>query len=394
MPRLFFFLCLLLILLPGTGRAGEIVLGMSTALSGPTAELGQAMRDGVELGLERVNQQGGINGQRLRLIALDDGYEPARTAPNMRRLIEEEKVLAIIGNVGTPTAIAALPLVREHRVLYFAPFTGAGVLRHEPPERYVINFRASYGQEIATMIRALVEDAGLAPEEIAFFTQRDGYGDAGFAGGLAALRRHGLTDERQVLHVRYPRNTLAVENALADILLAERTPRAIIMVGAYAPCAKFIRLARQAGLNSLMLNVSFVGGDFLARELGPEIEGVVVTQVVPHPRQRELPLVADFRRDIETYVQDMAPSFPALEGYIAMRLLAVALAEIDGEPSREGLVEALEALGEFDLGLGRKLFLGPKRHQASNQVWPTVLRAGGLEPLDETGIAALVPVAP
>ncbi|MDF1613533.1 ABC transporter substrate-binding protein [Desulfurivibrio dismutans] len=391
MPRLFSLLCMLLIMLPGAGRAEEIVLGMSTALSGPTAELGQAMRDGVALGLERLNHEGGINGRRLRLIALDDGYEPARTAPNMRRLIEEEKVLAIIGNVGTPTAIASLPLVREHRVLYFAPFTGAGVLRQTPPERYVINYRASYGEEIAAMVRALVEKAGLAPAEIAFFTQRDGYGDAGFAGGLAALRRHGLTDERQILHVRYPRNTLAVENALADILLAERTPRAIIMVGAYAPCAKFIRLAREVGLESLLLNVSFVGGDFLARALGAEIEGVVVTQVVPHPRQRELPLVADFREDIETYVQDMAPSFVALEGYIAIRLLARALAGIDGEPTREGLVEALEALGEFDLGLGRTLYLGPERHQASDQVWPTVLRAGELEPLEEAGIAELVP---
>ncbi len=391
MPRLTSFLFMLLILMPFSGRAEEIVLGMSTALSGPTSELGQAMRDGVELGLERINQEGGINGRRLRLVVLDDGYEPASTAPNMRRLIEEEKVLAIIGNVGTPTAIASLPLIREHRVLYFAPFTGAGLLRQTPPERYVINFRASYGEEIAAMVRALVENAGLAPEEIAFFTQRDGYGDAGFAGGVAALRRYGLVDERNILHVRYPRNTLAVENALADILLAEQTPRAIIMVGAYAPCAKFIRLARHAGLDSLMLNVSFVGGDFLARALGPEIDGVVVTQVVPHPRQQELPLVAEFRQDIKNYKQDMVPSFVALEGYIAVRLLARALAGMDGKPTREGLVEALEALGEFDLGLGRTLHLGPEHHQASDQVWPTVLRAGELEPFDCADIVELVP---
>lgn len=375
-------------------EAAEIVLGMSTALSGPTAELGNAMRDGVVLGLARINRDGGIRGRSLRLVALDDGYEPARTAPNMRRLIEREKVLAVIGNVGTPTAIAALPLVREHRVLFYAPFTGAGVLRHQPPERYVVNFRASYADEIAAMVTALVAGAGLKPAEIAFFTQRDGYGDAGFAGGLTALRAHGLADERRVLHVRYPRNTLAVENALADILLAEKTPRAVIMVGAYAPCAKFVRLAREAGLESLFLSVSFVGGDFLARALGPEISRVVVTQVVPHPDDLTLPLVADFRADLKELAPAGAASFVALEGYIAARLLGRALAGLEGEPSREGLIDALEGLGTFDPGLGRRLRLGADRHQASDEVWPTVLEEGRMVPFSWADLGRLLPDQP
>ncbi|MFH7320433.1 ABC transporter substrate-binding protein [Desulfurivibrio sp. D14AmB] len=396
MPFVRWLLCLLLsggILLP-VAAAGELALGMSTALSGPTAELGIAMRDGVRLGLERLNRGGGVNGREVRLLVLDDGYEPARTAPNMRRLIEEERVLAVIGNVGTPTAIASLPLIRERRVLFFAPFTGAGVLRQQPPERYVINYRASYADEIEAMVAALVEEAGLAPTEIAFFTQRDGYGDAGYIGGLNALRRHGLEDERQVLHVRYPRNTLAVENALADLLLAEQLPRAIIMVGAYAPCAKFIVLAREAGLESLFLSVSFVGGNFLAQALGEEVGGVIVTQVVPHPEDTRLPLVADFRRDIANWSPETAPSFVALEGYVAARLLSLALTRISGEMSREKLIQALEGLGEFDMGLGRPLRLGPDRHQASNEVWPTLLRGGELIPFNWAEISPLVPPLP
>ncbi|MDP3401509.1 MAG: ABC transporter substrate-binding protein, partial [Brevundimonas sp.] len=178
--------------------AEEIRLGMSTALSGPTAELGLEMQRGVLAGLERANRRGGVQGRALRLITLDDGYEPIRTAPNMRRLIEQEQVLAVIGNVGTPTAIAAIPLAREHRTLLFAPFSGAGVLRRDPPERYVINVRASYAEEIAAMVDALIGVGGLRPEEIAFFTQRDGYGDAGYVGGFAALKRHGLKDEGAV----------------------------------------------------------------------------------------------------------------------------------------------------------------------------------------------------
>src|ERR1700736_541153 len=145
----------------------EVVLGMSTVLSGPAADLGKDMLKGVLAGLERANRGGGVNGRKLRLIALDDGYEPARTAPNMRQLIEQEKVLAIIGNVGTPTAIAALPIVDEQKTLFFAPFSGAAMLRNSPPDRYVINFRASYAEETGAMIDALVSSAELRPEEIA-----------------------------------------------------------------------------------------------------------------------------------------------------------------------------------------------------------------------------------
>ena len=129
---------------PRTLPSSEVVLGMSTVLSGPAADLGKDMRQGVEAGLARANRAGGVNGHPLRLVSLDDGYEPARTAPNLRQLVEKEKVLAVIGNVGTPTAIAALPIAIEQKTLFFAPFTGAGLLRKTPPDRYVFNYRASY----------------------------------------------------------------------------------------------------------------------------------------------------------------------------------------------------------------------------------------------------------
>src|SRR5206468_4662446 len=151
---------------------------------------------------------------------------------------------------------------------FFAPFTGAGALRKNPPDRYVINYRASYAEETGAIIDALIDRAGFKLEEIALFTQRDAYGDAGYAGSVAALKRHGLKDEKQVLHVRYERNTLAVEDALATLLYAEHEPRAVVMVGAYAPCAKFIKLAHGAGLDAVFHNVSFVGSQSLAKELG------------------------------------------------------------------------------------------------------------------------------
>lgn len=374
----------------GKAASSEILLGMSTALTGPAADLGKNMRLGVLAGLERANRAGGIKGRKLRLLALDDGYEPSRTAPNMRRLIEKEQVLAVIGNVGTPTAIAAIPIANERKTLFFAPFTGAGVLRKAPPDRYVINYRASYAQETAAMIDALIGRAGLNPSEIAFLTQRDGYGDAGFVGGIAALKRHGLKEEMSVIHVRYERNTLAVEDALASILFADALPRAIVMVGAYAPCAKFIKLAKEAGLDALFLNVSFVGSASLARELGKGVDKVIVTQVVPHPTQSHLPLVREYNTDLKAFERSASPTFGSLEGYIAARILLKALAGVKGPVNRETVVDALEGLGKFQLGLGKPLFLRPQEHQASHRIWPTILSKGTFVPFRWSSIGETV----
>jgi len=355
--------------------AASIKLGMSTALSGPAAHLGVNMRTGVDVALEDSNATGGVNGRRFCLIAKDDGYEPALTLPNMLELIEQEKVLAIIGNVGTPTAIAAVPVANRIGVPFIGAFSGAGVLRQNPPDRFVVNYRASYQEETAVMVEALINKGGLSPSEIAFFTQRDAYGDAGFAGGIAALKKHGLIRESQIVHGRYERNTLAVENGLASIMMATPAPKAVIMVAAYAPCAKFIRLARQYGLKSIFLNVSFVGAVPLASELGAEGEGVIITEVVPH-FNANLPVCRDFRKAMRRCAPASELTFGALEGFIVTRMFLKAVKDIGGELTRVSLINALENLGQFDLGLGRPLRLGPDEHQASHQVWPTIIHKG------------------
>jgi ABC-type branched-subunit amino acid transport system substrate-binding protein len=374
-----------------TTAPSDLLLGMSTALSGPAANLGNQMREGVQAALDRANRAGGVNGRLLHLIALDDGYEPVRTAPNMRRLLESENVLSIIGNVGTPTAIAAVPICDEQHALFFAGFTGAGFLRRNPPDRYVINYRASYSEETGAMIDALVDGAGVKPQEIAFFTQRDAYGDAGYQGAIAALKRHGMTDESGILHVRYERNTLAVENALATLLYTEHEPRAIIMVGAYRPCAKFIKLAQAAGMQSLFLNVSFVGSDSLAAEIGNVPANVIVTQVVPSPRATELPIVREYQADMKAAYPHLNPGYTTLEGYVSCRIFLDALARVPGEPTRENVIDALNSMGNFDIGLGEPLHFGPGDHQACHHVWPTVLRDGEFIPFDWKEIGSLLP---
>ena len=358
-----------------------IPIGMSTALSGPASDLGRNMKLGVELAFAEVNEEGGIGGRPIRLIAYDDGYEPEQTIPNMRRLIEQDKVLAIVGNVGTPTAIAAIPIASQSKTLFFGAFTGAGVLRRTPPDRYVINVRAGYAEEISEMIGHLIYDHGYGIHEIAFFTQRDGYGDSGYSAGIDALRRHGLDESVTVLHVRYNRNTLDVEGALAQVLETSTPPKAIIMMGTYGACAKFIRLARQIGLECDFLSVSFVGSRPLAQTLGAFGEGIVITQVVPH-YESDLPIVRDYRHALQRRFPDIKPSFVSLEGYIVGKVFVAGLMRVEGTFTREAVVTALESLRQVDVGLGFPVSFGVSDHQASHTIWPTAIANGKVVPID------------
>lgn len=375
-----------------TPKAPPLVFGSSTVLSGPAADLGKNMSLGIELAFSEANARGGIGGRPLVLRALDDGYEPERCAPNMRRLVADKEVLGIIGNVGTPTAITAVPIAEEAKVLFYGAFTGAGVLRKDPPDRCVFNLRASYAEETRAMVDALIKRKGLDPKEIAFFTQRDGYGDAGFAGGMAALKAHGLKSETSVVHARYERNTVAVENAVAEILQAETPARAVIMVGAYAPCAAFIKLARALELDAVYLNVSFVGTRSLARELGAAGDGVIVTQIVPHP-ESDLPIARDYRAAAAKFAAAFEPDYGSLEGYAAARLLIRAVESIRGEVSRQALIEAMASLGKVDIGFGTPVELNAKRHQASNVVWASMLKDGKAVPV-EWSVLEAKPVKP
>lgn len=231
------------------------------------------------------------------------------------------------------------------------------------------------------MVDALMTYGGLTPREIAFFTQRDAYGDAGYSGGISALKRHGLSDENSIVHSRYERNTQAVENGLADIILSNPAPKAVIMVGAYSPCSAFIRLAKQSGFRAIFLNVSFVGTEPLSKALGTDGEGVIITQVVPH-FDSDLPIVREYRQALRERDPAIAATFGSLEGYIVSRILWRALESTQAPMTQEAVVDALERLGEFDMGLGERLRLNSAEHQACHRVWPTILHGGKAHPFD------------
>ena len=165
----------------------EVLFGMAGPFSGAAKELGRQMKLGIDTAFSRVNEAGGVEGRMLKLIAADDGYEPTRTLDAMKQLYEKDQVFGFIGNVGTPTATVAVPYALERRALFFGAFTGANVLRHDPPDRYVFNYRASYAEETDAVVHYLLKLRRIPPRQIAVFAQQDSYGDAGFAGVVKGI---------------------------------------------------------------------------------------------------------------------------------------------------------------------------------------------------------------
>ena len=380
----------LAVLLPmaaqGEPARPPIYLGMSTALSGPAQSLGSGMKAGMDAYFTRINREGGLNRRQLVLITMDDGYVPQAAAQNMVALIDQEKVLAVLGNVGTPTAKVTVPIATEKKTLLFGAFTGAGLLRPSPPNRYVINYRASYLQETAAMVHGLLAQ-GILPYQIAIFSQDDSYGDAGYAGVMRGLEEAGYVHGYRLAHGRYERNTQDVAKGLLEILEAPIEPRAIIMIGAYGASAKFIRMARRSLPNTIYLNVSFVGSTALKNTLGRDSEGVLVTQVVPH-FESNLTLTKEYRRDLQEFAPGTEPGFVSLEGYIVARIFVEGLRRAGPDVDRESIINALLSINNLDIGLGTPIDYTRESYQGSQTVWPTVIRNGRFEPFDFSSPAA------
>lgn len=365
---------------PGLHAAEEpvILFGQSAALDGPTRELGEGMRLGLEAAFAEINAAGGIHGRRLGLISLDDGYEPEAAIVNTRRLIEEEQVFALIGPVGTPTSAAAQPIATEAGVPYIGAFTGAEFLRDAEALPNVINVRASYFQETEEMAARLNQDLGL--ESVSIFFQDDSYGRAGLAGLRRAVDIYNMEISREVA---YPRNSEAVKLALLDLRRAGA--EAVVIIGAYQPVSTMIRWARKLNYSPYFINISFIGSEALARTLGEDGEGVYVTQVVPFPEDSSLAVVAEYQAALGQVDSGATPSFVTLEGYLAGRLAAEGLRLAGPEPTRQGFLEALKTSGEIDLS-GFRLSYGSNDNQGSDQVYLTVIdESGNFASVDRIG---------
>jgi branched-chain amino acid transport system substrate-binding protein len=357
----------------------EIRFGMAAPFSGAAKELGRQMKLGIDTAFNRINDAGGVEGRMLKLITADDGYEPTRTGDAMKQLYEKDQVFGIIGNVGTPTAVVAVPYALERRMLFFGAFTGANVLRHDPPDRYVFNYRASYAEETDATVRYLVKLRRIPVRQIAVFAQQDTYGDSGFAGVAKAVRTLGVSDSA-IVRLNYKRNTVDVDDAVNQLKLQKPPIKAVVMVATYRAAAKFIEKTHDLFPGMIYTNVSFVGSTALADELmllGPRYAaGVIVTQVVPAVSGYSS-VVLEYKNALAKYFAGESPDYVSLEGYVAANVLIKGLQRAGPQLDTEKLIDALENSRNFDLGLGANLGFGRAEHQASHKIWGTAIDENG-----------------
>lgn len=347
----------------------SILLGSSCALTGHASFLGRQTIHGARSYLNQVNENGGVHGRRIKLITYDDAYDPPRCVANTQRLITEDQIFALFCYVGTPTTVKIIPMVEEARVPLIGAFTGANALRN-PFKRYIINIRASYYQETGRAIRHLVEDLGI--KRVAVFYQYDDYGFDGLTGTEMALRKYSLAP---VAKGSYRRGTLEVEEALNKI--AASKAEAVVMVGTYDPCAKLIKLARARDYNPVFYSVSFVGANELLKRLGSVGEGVIVSQVVPPPWEKALlPAAEEYTRLLAKYYPGDQPNFVSFEGFVNAKVLVEGVGRAGRHLDREKLINAIESIRQFSMGIANALSFSQRNHQGLENVYFTRIEGG------------------
>ena len=359
----------------------EILVGSCSALEGPSQALGLQTVAGAKAYFSLINEEGGVHGRKLRLVAYDDSYDPAKAQACFDRLMND-KVFALGFFVGTPTALKYVPLAETNKIPLVGLFTGAQAL-YTPVRHWVINVRASYYDETREQIDGLWD--GLHYRTLGVIHPEDAFGTTVLEGVKEALKAHGA---EPAAVASYQRQTANVAAAISTVRAAN--PQAVVVVGPPNTVAPILKQAHAGGWKPLFLTVSFVGTDELISEAGSDADGVVVTQVVPPYYLTDLKSVALYRRALTQFAPGQQPNFVSLEGFVDAMVLVEGLKRAGKELSRDGLIRAIESIHELDLGLGSRLKLdySPKDHKGFDHVIPTVIRGGRAVPFTDWATAA------
>jgi ABC-type branched-subunit amino acid transport system substrate-binding protein len=354
----------------------EILIGSCSALEGPSHFLGTETVNGANAYFGLINEAGGVDGRKLKLIAYDDSYDPAKTQACFDRLMNH-KVFALGFFVGTPTAVKYVPMAENDKIPLVGLFTGAQTL-YAPLRHWIINVRASYFDETREQIEGLRKTLGY--KKIGVIYPEDAFGAAVLEGVKVALAANG---SEPVAVASYQRQTAQVGGAIDTVRAAQ--PEAVVVVGPSNTVAPILKQSHAKGWKPLFLTVSFVGTDELILEAGSDAEGMVITQVIPPYYLTDLKTVALYRRSLLKYVPSAQPNFVSLEGFVDAMVLVEGLKRAGKEPTREGLIHGIESIRDFDIGLGPQLKLGysARDHKGFEHVIPTVVRGGRAVPFTD-----------
>lgn len=358
----------------------EVFFGSSLAFSGHASYLGIQTLRGTMSYIKHINETGGVHGRTIKIIFYDDSYDPPKCLANTQKLIIEDKVFSLCCYVGTPTTVKILPLVEEAKIPFLGMFTGANALR-EPFNRYLINIRASYYQETGAAVMHLVEDLNI--EKIAILYQYDAYGFDGLSGTELGLKRYNLVP---VAGGSYIRGTLDVEEGLNKII--NSGAEAVVLIGTYEPCARFIKLAGERGFTPVFYTPSFAGAEELARRLDSFNNIILImSQVVPPPEGPEsealLGGAVEYIQLLKQYYPEDTPNFVGLESYVNAKVLVEGLKSAGRDLTRENFIDAIESIRDFSLGPDITISFSPTDHQGMDRVYFTQLKNGRFTLIDD-----------
>ncbi|WP_031479820.1 ABC transporter substrate-binding protein [Maridesulfovibrio frigidus] len=376
-----------------------ILLGMSAAFTGPSRGLGIEVFRGSQAYFDQVNAAGGILGHKVVIKYYDDGYNPLPAIRNTIKLIERDNVLCLFNYVGTPTVTRVLPVIKHFNanrpVFLFFPFTGAQPQREFPYEEYVFNLRASYRQETWGLVHNLLE---IGRKRIAVLYQADAYGRSGWDGIRTALNKNDL---KIVAEATYKRGANFKESMNRQVeILSEAKPDAIIIVGAYAASAAFIRDARDAGLNIPICNLSFVGSENMLQHLSDHetktgknyTENLINSQTVPSYEDTSLSAVRDYRKVMtetppappEGFGKGYKPlqfSFISFEGYLTAKVMTEVIERMMLREHYGSLYAATLSIRNLNIGIGTDINFGRGKHQGLDKIYYTTVSDDKFVPL-------------
>lgn len=320
--------------------AKTVTIGSSGALSGPLAGFGADLKLGVDAAMAQINAKGGVNGRTLQFQMMDDAYVPQRTAENVKKMIGDGSIFALMSCIGTPNNTAIVPLIEESSLPYVAPLTGASSLR-KPGMRNVFHVRASYTDETQRLVQKLV---GMGIKDLAIVYLDNGFGKEVLADAVAALQAQGVKAVAQVALATDGKN-------LADVVsqVGAAKPAAVLLGTAGAASVGLIAALKKA---SPMLPVAGLSVTLTAdglKSLGAAGSGLALTMVFPDPYRAKTQVVRDYQAAMRAIGQQEF-SLGSLESYVNTRVLAEGLERAGRDVTRAKLRTALGSVQKFDLG--------------------------------------------
>jgi branched-chain amino acid transport system substrate-binding protein len=344
----------------------QLRVGMPSGFTGSVAAGVKENHEGAKLYFDTINARGGVNGQKIELITVDDKFDPKVTVEVARELITKQKVLALFLNRGTPHTQALLPVLAELKVPLVGPSTGAMAL-HEPVNPWVFNVRATYQREAAKAIEHL---ASIGMTRIAMLETDDSFGADS---ALGALKGFSKVNQRPALHEKFPRDKPDFTKLAKEV--AESNAQAVLVIGSAGNTANAIQAIRAAGSRAQAVTLSNNASEGFIKLLGEHARGVIVTQVFPNERSVAYGLIKEAQEFAKARgLEGVSPAM--MEGYAAAKVLTEGLRRAGPNPTPVALRDALENLRNYDLG-GLTVAYSPTNHTGLDFADLSIVDASG-----------------